>query len=273
MCRCFVRGLTTAPPHAEHVRVNDEGCVELDLPWENHRSEHRAFDEWMYAACAHESMEVATERISNWSGYRMFQEAIGDVGWDHFPTLRAVLPNANGGSASPLASKQCLDELQRFEAAYEAEVAALFDSETGDVLHDYIRSYEGIFFYGGRGGLNVGVDERGLFVREREGAQRELFLARRIEQRPVMLGGEEAAELVDLDSNATLVVELRIHGKAIPWPDGRMQNDDGRWRFAEPARMHVAPHKRTAASFEGILSSLRNVFSASVDTGNPVRWL
>jgi len=36
--------------------------------------------------------------------------------------------------------------------------------------------------------------------------------------------------------------------------------------------MHVAPHERTAAYFDYILGGLRTVFTASVETGNPVRW-
>ena len=87
-----------------------------------------------------------------------------------------------------------------------------------------------------------------------------------------MCGGEEGAEFVDLDSGARLTVARRIHGEAIPWPDGRMQDDQGRWRFSELARMHVAPYELTAASFDFILGNLRAVFTASVETGNPVRW-
>src|SRR5215468_9378822 len=97
MCNCYARGLTTPPPHREYVRVDTEGYLELDLPWESHQAEHLAFYQWRAGACAHENMEAACPRISNWAGFRMFQEALGLVGWERFPTLRAVLPEANGG--------------------------------------------------------------------------------------------------------------------------------------------------------------------------------
>lgn len=272
MCNCYARGLTTPPPHREQVRIDNEGYLALDLPWESHQAEHRAFDEWKAGACVHEDMNAACERISNWTGYRLFQQALGVVGWERFPTLLAVLPNANGGLVPAAESARCLAELRVFEECYRTSVPALFDSETGAVLHLHVQVYQGVFIHGGRSGVHVGIDGRGLFVRERQGAQRELFRAMRIEQRPVVCGDDEGAELVDLDSGVCLTVALRIHGAAIPWPDGRMQDDQGRWRFSEPARMHVAPHEQTAASFDFILGSLRTVFTASVETSNPVRW-
>ena len=71
MCNCYAGGLTTPPPHQEHVCVQ-EGYLELDTPWETHQAEHCAFDEWMAGACAHEGMNAACEHIANWTGYRLF---------------------------------------------------------------------------------------------------------------------------------------------------------------------------------------------------------
>ncbi len=268
MCNCYARGLTTTPPYRECVRVDDEGYLGLDLPWESHRAEHDAFDNWMGSACAHENMAASSERISNWSGYRSFQEALALVGWEQFPTLHAVLPNANGGLVSAADSARCLEELRTFEEHYRARVPTLFDSDTAAIIFQYIQAYNGVFIDDGKSGVSVGLDERGLFVLEFQ-TRRELFRAMRFEQRPV---AHDGAELVDLDTGARLTIALRIHGHEIPWPDGRMQDDQERWRFSEPERMHVARHEQSAADFQRVLTSLRAVFTASVDNSNPVRW-
>lgn len=273
MCTCYAEGKIKTPPNADRVHVDEEGFLSLDLPWEGHTAEHIAFMDWTMIACAHPRMEAAHEHIGNWATYRLFQEALGDAGWDHFPTLRRTLPNNNDGLASTAQATSCLDELAVFERLYRAEVSALFDSDTGDVLHEHVRSYEGVFLLGGTG-FDVGVDDAGLFVRERAAPRRECFRAMRIEQRPLELeGGVDGAELVDLDGTARRIVRMRIHGHAIPWPDGRMQNDEHRFRFSCPTRLHVARTSRTAGAFRDVLRALSNVFRASVSTGNPVRWL
>lgn len=273
MCTCHARGLTGPPPYAEHVHL-EQGFLSLDLPWEDHRAEHDAFDAWRLHACAHDDMELAGAYIANWGGYRMFREALASVGWECFPTLAAVLPHANGGFVEAADSARCLDELAVFEARYRADVAALFYTDTGALLHHHNRAYDGLFLYAGRSsGVEVGVDERGLFVREGEPFHRELFRAKRVEQRPFELDGAEAAELVDLDSGARFTMRTQIHGLAIPWPDGRMENDAHRFRFSVPGHLHVADDTLTAAAFADTLDALRLVFRASVESGNPVRWL
>jgi len=239
MCNCYAGGLTTPPPHQEHVCAQ-EGYLELDLPWETHQAEHCAFDEWMAVACAHEGMNAACEHIANWTGYRLFREALGLAGWERFPTLRAVLPDANGGLVPAAESARCLEELQAFEG-YRTSVPALFDSETGAVLRFHVQLYQGAF-YSGRSGMAAGIDGRGLFVLERQEAETtEIFRALRIEQRPVVCGGEKGAELVDLDSGARLTVALRI-GEAIPWPDGR-----NRGRSRALVLLRAGPDARRAA--------------------------
>jgi hypothetical protein len=183
MCTCYARGQTATPPTPERVRLDADCYLMLDLPWEGHAAEHEAFDTWRRSACAHEDMCAASEHISNWSGYRLFQEALGEVGWVHFPTLRAALPETNGGVIKAAESALCLKELAEFERHYRAEVSVLFETASGAALHDHVRSYQGIFVHSSIG-LDVGVDDEGLFVREAAAPHRERFRAMRIEQRP-----------------------------------------------------------------------------------------
>ncbi|WP_438040558.1 hypothetical protein [Sorangium sp. So ce128] len=146
MCRCWLDGTTrTPPPHAEHVAFDEEGQLCLTLP-EERQDAHDAFYAWMEDCCPHPRMWLASEWISNWAGLRAFQAALDRIGWQHFPTLHAELPAANGGMMPAGASARALGELARFaELVASVRSAFLVDSETGHKLYDFIPQYEGIF--------------------------------------------------------------------------------------------------------------------------------
>ncbi|CAN98707.1 MULTISPECIES: hypothetical protein [Sorangium] len=278
MCRCWLDGTTrTPPPHAEHVGFDEEGQLCLTLP-EERQDAHDAFYAWMEDCCPHPRMWLASEWISNWAGLRAFQAALDRIGWQHFPTLQAELPAANGGMMPAEASARALGELARFaELVASVRSAFLVDSGTGDELYDFVPQYEGIFVMSGSEQVNLGFDVNGFFVRSRGAPPRELFRALRVEQ--ILLEPErtEAHEggrvlLRDLDTGREFESRVAVPGGCIPWPDGRMQDDRGRVRSAYPRSFHVAQRALGVADFEQILGSLRRVFEASVATGNPVCW-
>jgi hypothetical protein len=63
-----------------------------------------------------------------------------------------------------------------------------------------------------------------------------------------------------------------VSGEQIPWPDGRMEDDDRRCRFAHPRRVRLTSRGLTVEDFDFILGALRRLFEASLATGDPVRW-
>jgi hypothetical protein len=67
-----------------------------ESPYDGHQDNHFLFNKWVYSGCEHTQMRYASE-IINWTGYRAFQQTLEAVGWDHFPVLRAELPNTNDG--------------------------------------------------------------------------------------------------------------------------------------------------------------------------------
>ena len=95
-CRCWEEKRASPPSFAASVVVDAQGYITLDLPWEDHQKEHALFDEWLLTCCPHKEMDYAWERISNWGGYRLFQQKLAEIGWAHFPTLRAEIPDVNG---------------------------------------------------------------------------------------------------------------------------------------------------------------------------------
>lgn len=186
------------------------------------------------------------------------------------------MPEANSGTAEPEDSKLCLAELNRFEQIYVAENTVLLDTDTGEELRSYIKGYRGVFVMSGQTGINIGFDEAGIFLVERD-SDHVLFRAVRLRQR--LLDPERTrnydhgkVELTNLDTGETFVTTTAIPGGTVPWPDGREQDDQGRVCTFYPEHLSVEARSRTADYFEHILKSLRVVFAASVETGNPVRW-
>ena len=164
-CRCWEdNSVLSPPPYAEHVAVDDEDRLTLNLPWKENEEAHSAFDHWMETCCPHPEMRYVRERISNWSGVRQFQDQLKEFGIDQFPTLRDVLPAANGGLVPSDRSCTALAELDDFARRRFGSKVVLFDVETGDVLHEYIAAYGGCFAFS-PGNWEGGVDPRGFFVR------------------------------------------------------------------------------------------------------------
>lgn len=253
MCRCWQDGKVDPDRFAGHLRLDAEGYLELDVPWEANEALHNDFWAWMATACPHYRMELADERLANWSGYRHFQEGLAHAGWEHLPTLRQYLPEANGGLLPAAASADALRELAWFEQTWKGfEVACLIDTDTGTILFEEVGSYEGVFILSGRENVDVGVDRRGLFVRSRLGDRMELFRSMRCEQ---LRAGEET-RLVDRSTGQ--VCNL---GGLVITPGG-----------VPPARLHVANGRKTAGDFAYIIEPLKRLLAASIQSGNPIRW-
>ncbi|MFC5184245.1 hypothetical protein [Actinomadura harenae] len=257
LCRCWQDGHTTEPPvPRERVRTDEYGPYLDDGPDEAAVGESlgAAFWEWKtHAACAHEDMEIASERISNWGGYRYLKQAMETAGWERFPVLREHLPEGNGGELPAERAQEALDELEAFRACDDVgRETVLLDEDTGTVLAASIRAYGGVFVWDGIAKRRVGVDERGLFVVD--DSDRELFRALRCTQKRVRAGRvrftTEDGEETTLDLTSTV----------------------GERDGAYPRRLNVVERPLGGAYFDYAVEPLRLVCAASARTGNPVVW-
>lgn len=260
--------------------MNADGFPDLrPVPDADPEADLRMLATWMADACPHPGMTAARAYVSNWADYRAFRAALDAAGTGQFPTLERELPPEDIVGVMPAAAAPAaLEELDRF-AALEQVGSNIFvvDADSGDKLYAYVPEYDGIFIWDGRHGHNIGVDAGGLFVVDAWEMARVVFRARRIEQRllePAITEatGDGRIEFVDLDSGRHIETRTAIPGKEIPWPDGRMRNDEGRFRLHYPARIAVEERPLTPADFATITDALRLVLRAAVDTGNPVRW-
>ena len=279
-CNCYREGRTTPPPvPRELIVLEDDGTIELDLAYDGNEEQFAAFDQWMWgppSCCEHEeALHAARVRVANWGGYRAFQQALGQVGWERFPTLHDELPNSNDGTTSPAAAALALEELAAFRDSDLGHNWFLVDDDSNETIYEYIAAYEGVFAWDGLSGFNVGIDPRGLFIVERNTQPpREVFRAMRLEQRLLDPAREAGGgvELVDIDTGQRLESPTAVPGRQIPWPDGRMQNDEGKVRTSYPRRLRVEERAISTAEFAYAVEPLEEVFRAAVMTGNPVCW-
>ncbi|MEM7799831.1 MAG: hypothetical protein AAF633_11620, partial [Chloroflexota bacterium] len=77
---------------------------------------------------------------------------------------------------------------------------------------------------------------------------------------------------LDLSSAQDFECHSAVSGKRIPWPDGKMQNDEGKVRFSYPTHMHTAEFARGPDEFLYAVEPLMRVCQASIETGNPICW-
>lgn len=263
-CRCWEEGkITSPPPFAEHVYLDGEGWLGLDLSWAEHQEEHSAFDDWMRNCCAHPDMERAWVSISNWGGYRLFQQQMRDFGLEHFPVLTEVLPEVNGGLAPAEKAAAALEELDRFCAQEFGEDIELVALDNGQTIQTYIEAYDGVFQLSGEG--EAGVDSSGYFVRHGHGEQKaEVFRSMRFSQEHL---GRKKFRLTDLPSGRSIITSFgvctHLPGR---WPGS------GKLREVYPGQLEVQRRALAFTDFQYILEPLRTVFRASLETGNPVCW-
>jgi hypothetical protein len=244
-CNCLVRGI--AQPAPVPVIIGSDGWLG---PVDD--ADRDTFERWQRDCCSHRDLRHTSVRIGNWSMYRAFQDALEQTGSGRFPTLRRVLPPANGGQVSPVDARACLVELAEFRRAFRDERPVLVDSTTGEVIQLHVAAYNGVFAHLASEGVELGFDEDGLFVVP-AGTRAAIFQARSVELRPYAGGG---SELVDLATGQS-------------WVSQKPLTID---TFAAHPKVEVRKRIHTAADHAYVLDALEQIFRASIDIGNPVVW-
>jgi hypothetical protein len=285
-CNCFKTGKSTSPPFPHLVRVGDHGGPELALPEPQTEAEETEynetfdrFSEWETDCCEHPGCAYADAQVSNWGGYRVFQQALAHTGWEHFPVLAEWLPEQNGGMLPASEAEAALQEIHFFTEQVDFGYNTfLLNSDTNEVIQEYIEAYRGVFLQVGE--EEAGVDDQGFFIQaltSTEDRTCELFRSERFSQTLLDIhqtgntdGGK--VQLRDLASGETYVGSVSIGMRRVPWPDGRMENDAGEVRLDYPRAMHTERRPLNGNYFAYITRPLEELFAASITTGNPVVW-
>jgi hypothetical protein len=249
-CRCWQDGLTPPAPVGP-VGFDEEGYLSLLISEGGDTETDAAFDGWIARACSHELMEQASEHVSNWTGYRLFQQALEAAGWSHFPALRAEFPSANGGRMPAEAAGRVLDELDYFEqrAVIDDEVV-LVDEATEAVALRYVAAYEGVLMLGP--GYRAGVDPEGFFILDPDSdPPATLFRSARFRQRVLPNGQVQFSD----ETKSVQIAMPPVGDKGTP-----------------PERLRLQTQHQAPAEFGYIVEPLRRLCRAAVATGNPVMW-
>jgi hypothetical protein len=261
-CRCWRDGHTTAPPVARDLISDCDGFLELTLPYGGNEGLHDDFRRWLEDACPHPGMHLASEWISGWPGYRLFQSALEHAGWEHFPLLRSHLPATNHGELPAADAPAALAELRFFTGTADlGTITELLDDATGEPINRHVAAYAGVFVFSRD--WELGVDERGFFVRDvRRDPPREVFRAMRFTQRiagPAPGGDDGAVRFADMDSAAEVTVGCG------PVTAGAAPADHSR-------SLRVRTRPATGQDFGSVVDALTTVVEAAIASGNPVHW-
>lgn len=278
MCNCYAQGRAT-PPFPERFFVNEAGFPDL-RPAEGSDTEQdmQRLYEWLRTCCEHPGMIYAAIYLANWPGYMDFLDVLDEIGTARVPTLLAELPVENGALTQADAAAKMLAELRAFRAMGEVDTKIfVVNGETGERLYWYVPEHGGVFIWDGQNGHNIGVDEEGLFIADAWEHSRIIFHARRMGQtllEPELIEetGYGRVLYTDLDSGRRFECPTPIPGKELPWPDGRMRNDEGRFRLEYPRILEVEEQSVSPDFFSAVVDPLEAILHASVETGNPVRW-
>jgi len=258
--------------------MNADGHLTLELNDDSYNDDYQVFDEWMENACEHPWMAYASERISNWSGYRYFQQALADIGWSNFPMLHAELPDLNGGYMSADKAVIVLEELAKFrQLANGREMPFLVNTHTGNVIHDYVQAYRGIFMWAKP--YNFGFDPRGFFIyapvddpktealKQHIDEEHVVFRSMRFEQRILQEKDGDTpytVEYFDADNEDRFVCQTPISTYVLHAETGKLEP-------SHPQIIHVETRKVDASDYYAV-GALERICQASVETGNPVIW-
>lgn len=268
MCNCYRDGKATACPFPEDFYVDEDGFPAVRLTDFDDSEKSDQFDEWLATCCEHPNMDYRSVFIANWRGYQSFRDALGQLGWDHFPILYAELPDGNEGVTSAKAANAALHELSAFKARGDGiPKIFLVNAETGGIIGASMLEQNNPFGLDARTGLTIGFDEDGFFIRDSWELNRELFRAMRFEQRIVETEGLDKPQqykYVDMEHDRHYVCStpVRVFERA----------DLGQLKQVYPSKMHVEKRAVDAAYFDYILQPLIAIFEAAAETGNPVRW-
>ncbi|MCA9041782.1 MAG: hypothetical protein KDA65_15620 [Planctomycetaceae bacterium] len=265
MCTCFQEGKAEPAFPREWLVVDEEGYLNLTPEQDNPRN-NSLLNHFLETGCPHARMEYASERISNWSGYRSFQGVLRTLGMEKFPVLQQELPMNNGGITL---SEQCtvaLEELDRFMSfPRTTSTPALYEGETGKLLYKYIEDYEGVFIWSGSDQSEMGVDHDGFFVRDREGNilfRSQRFLQHHRSKRDWFFRKRILYTWNDLDTGKAYTTSTPL----------KYMSGEGQTNSEKPFEYYTGEAEETPDDFDYAVEPLRIVFKAALVTGNPVRW-
>lgn len=298
-CRCLQDGLAKPFPHDFEIELDEDGYWAPIGPWPNKNTPDAAsreywdkwskVEEWVATACEHQDMELVDVVLANILGMQSFKHALRENAL-YFPVLLAELPVTNDGFVPPQISRKMLDEIELFEGLDIVQTKAfLADDERRAAVQEYLPSREGVFSHHGALGVDLGVDQNGFFVARRhqddtdpaaemlkktyqiQQPREDLFRANVFEVSRLNRRTFQFADLQQPDNIFSISGDPVKRSAVFYLMDGESA-DVFKLSVGQKRRYRVTTKKIGPEFFEYILTSLRTVCEASIQTGNPIQW-
>lgn len=274
-CNCLKEGRTAPFPCDCEIR-DEDGYPELKRTEEMTDEVYRKLSHevwvWSKDCCAHESMELSSERVGNWASIRFFQQVLEKIDEKLFPLLSSVIPEFNGGCVEAKLADQILRELDLFaQHIGECTEVALVEEPSGRVVYEYIVAYQGEFSWSKGDNQIIGVDPSGLFVK---GYDDRLEVFRSFHFRQVIGERKERRSRKSLFKRSPQpeAQRERKHFILIDLSSGKqVEILGGIGNIEEETDFKVIQKRMTLDDFY-VYEALTRLFQASKETGNPVVW-
>src|ERR1700722_20195841 len=130
-CRCWEEGLVVPPAYAGHVRVNDDGYLELDFPDDDPRQQ--TFWSWSDQVCPHDGMAYVSTRVANSAGISSICGGLERAGVGRFPQIARVFTERISASVDD--ARAMLGEIAAFRNMGElGSRMVLYNETSGEPL-------------------------------------------------------------------------------------------------------------------------------------------
>lgn len=269
-CTCYEKGLLKpGPVPYEDLYIDEEGYLSSRTLDDAHgRYDFRqynarfgeledAFRDWLDHSCEHEDGDLCWERIGNIAGCSAFHCLLDEAGGEEaFPLLANMLPEGNGGMYPAELAKSTLEELERFFDKLGAmNKWAVCDTATNEVVWTGIPHSRFTWRYGSDCTAGM-VDDKVFFLTPGNPPILTQHF-KEIPLEPTSYKGYQKTRIICLDTEASFELSS---------PFGYTKQLDHEREFAVVSRPVLTN------GYHPTVEALRRLLTASMETGNPIRW-
>ncbi|MFT3827211.1 MAG: hypothetical protein QM731_25010 [Chitinophagaceae bacterium] len=261
-CNCYRSGNTTEPPYKEFIYFDEEELF-IEPPsdlYEKDRNKaieiYTAFDNWQRTACQHEDMKLAYEHLANISGMGSFKHILNKLGGkNRFPVLTEYLPTSNDGSLPAAFVQQALSELNELENDPTIHERIILTEKKSDCIIAAVDSEESNLFAFGAYTHIYGIDNQGFFIVKKisEQVTETVFRSINFIQQEISV---DKYKFTDIPTGNTFDSFIKLYS----------YNESAEFEFKRE-RQSIGPE------FKYIITPLKILVEASIQSGNPIHWL
>lgn len=260
-CRCRECSADIPAEFRGRIEVDSEDYLQL-VGGTIDAAVRERWEAWLADGCAHPDGCYARERIGNWAAVNGFRETLKRVDASAFSTLQGQLPDVNGGLCDAGAAARMLVELDVFLHRGECVLeTVLVVDETGAEVA--VAAPDSAYVFAKSDGIEQGLDAAGFYLRT---ASATVLRSVRFEQIVISVPATVRRAVAFRDHDGIdAVLGLAVLGTPIA---GVV---DARYRPMYPSRFRIE-RRAVTADYRELVAALRTVCTASVETGNPIRW-